>query len=76
MTTSPTLPPPPEWVLTLHALEPAPADPAAAHRHTCPAEPDEEKLAVLLAGIVRGLLQRSPLEATLEQCEPSSLCFL
>jgi hypothetical protein len=66
--------PAPEWVLTLRTLDPA--APRTAPQRNTPPEADEDGLALLLAGIVRGLLQRSPLEAALEQCEPSSLCFL
>ncbi len=76
MTTPLTQPPTPEWVLTLRTLDPAAVAPPATRRHACSPEPDEEALAILLAEIVRGLLRRSPLEATLEQSEPSSLCFL
>lgn len=75
MTISPSQPPAPEWVLTLRTLDQAPAMKAAPHRNIT-LEVDEEGLDTLLAGIVRGLLQRSPLEANLEQCQPSSLCFL
>lgn len=75
MTTSLTQQPTPEWVLTLRTLGHVPATRAVPLRPTS-SEADEEGMAILLAGIVRGLLRRSPLEATLEQCESSSLCFL
>ncbi|OGO12429.1 MAG: hypothetical protein A2Z66_09485 [Chloroflexi bacterium RBG_13_66_10] len=76
MTTLLTPQPTPEWVLTLRTLDHPPATPAVSQPHACSPETDEEGLAILLTGIVRGLLRRSPLEANLEQSEPSSLCFL
>lgn len=75
MTTPLDRQPTPEWSLTLRYLDRPPATPTASGRRASP-EVDEEGLAMLLAEVVRSLLQRSPLRMSVEQYEASALAFL
>ncbi len=65
-----------EWVLRLGCLDRPRALTAALRGQAGSAEVDEDSLAAVLAEIVRGLLQRSPLSMDADLCEAPTLTLV